>query len=161
MTAVEYLGTYGVTPRLKPDGRLALQGAGSLPENVKAEVVTWARNNRGTILQELTPDEKNEFTKKETENKPTPPTAKTAKTPFYPFCSDRGSRFSEKQDPTPEAPPAPLKIMPMTACLDGKKCRHLNAPGDRRPICSKTGAPVFDMAACPLSKWAELQQTKR
>lgn len=119
MTAVEHLKTYGVTPRLKPDGRLALQGMGSLPENVKAEVVTWARENRGAILKELTPDEKNELTEKG----------------------------------------GPLKIEAMETCLHGGKCKHLDAPGEIRPICSKADAPVFDLTACPLHRWAETQKT--
>jgi hypothetical protein len=48
-----------------------------------------------------------------------------------------------------------LKIEPMTICLHGKKCRHLNAPGGTRPNCKKADTPVFDLTACPLGKWAE------
>jgi hypothetical protein len=113
MTAIKRLEAYGVTPRLKPDGRLTLQGVGKLPENVKTEVVTWARENRGTILQELSPNVFNGFTEKG----------------------------------------APLKIEVMENCLHGGKCKHLDAPGETRPICSKVGEPVFDLRGCPANKW--------
>jgi len=115
MKATDHLTSYGVTPRLKSGGKIGLQGVGSLPENVKAEVVTWARNNRDTILRELNPDEKNEFTKKGT--------------------------------------PALLEIEPMKKCLHGKPCPHLDGPGERRPVCSKEGAPVYCLRACPLNLW--------
>jgi len=77
----------------------------------------------------------------ETENKPTPPTAKSAKTPFDSFGSTPGSRFCG------------IKIEPMTICLHGKVCKHLDAPGTQRPVCSKAGNPLFDLTACPLGKW--------
>jgi hypothetical protein len=37
-----------------------------------------------------------------------------------------------------------LKIEPMTECLHGHPCRHLDAPGEQRPVCKKVGMPVFD-----------------
>jgi len=117
MTAIEHLNSYGVTPRLKPDGSLSLSGMKRLPENTRAEVITWAKDNREAILKELNPNEKNVFTQK-------------------------GGQA-----------PAPLKIEPMTTCLHGKKCPHLDGPGGRRPICSKAGTPVFDLNRCPLNRW--------
>lgn len=119
MKATDHLTSYGVTPRLKEGGKIGLQGVGSLPENIKAEVVTWARDNRAAILQELNPDAKNEFTKK--------------------------------------GAPAPPPIEPMTECLHGKRCPCLDGPGERRPVCSKADAPVFDLDICPLHKWAKQQ----
>ena len=116
MTAIKHLNSYGVTPRLKPDGSLSLLGMKGLPENTRAEVITWAKNNRETILKELS-----------------------------------GGQEGQKGQKGVE--PAPLKIMPMTVCLDGKKCAHLDAPGGRRPICAKGGKPVFDLDRCPLNKW--------
>ena len=84
----------------------------------------------------------------ETENKPTPPTAKSAKTPFGSKDSTRGSLFSGN---------IPPQIEPMTTCLHGGKCKHLDGPGDRRPLCNKADAPVFDMEACPVNQWARQQ----
>jgi len=52
------------------------------------------------------------------------------------------------------------KIEAMALCLHGKACNRLNAPGGRRPICSKADAPVFDLEACPLHQWAR-QQPRR
>ncbi len=118
MTAIEHLKKYGVTPRLKPDGNLSLSGMKPLPENTRAEVITWARNHREMIFKELNPNEKNVFTQK-------------------------GGQVA-----------APLKIEAMTVCLDGKQCPHLNGPGDRRPVCSRAGMPVFDLNRCPLNRWA-------
>jgi len=119
MKATDHLKSYGVTPRLKEGGKIGLQGVGSLPEHVKAEVVEWAKNNRGAILQELDPDVKNEITKK--------------------------------------GAPDPPAIEPMTNCLHGGKCPHLDGPGERRPMCSKADAPVFDLMACPVNQWARRQ----
>jgi hypothetical protein len=85
----------------------------------------------------------------ETKNMPTPPTANTAKSSFDSFDSDRGRRFSEKQDPD-----TGLKIESMTECLHGKPCRHLQAPGgDSRPTCKRSGKPIFDMRKCPAGFW--------
>jgi len=89
---------------------------------------------------------------KKAENMPTPPTAKTAKRPFDSKDSDRGSRFSENK--VDGALPG---IEPMTECLHGGKCPHLDAPRERRPVCSKADAPVFDLGACPLHRWAKKQ----
>jgi hypothetical protein len=73
MSATDHLKSYGVTPRLKPDGKIVLQGVGNLPGHVRAEVVTWAKGNREAILKELNPDEFNEKTKKGVEQKRLPP----------------------------------------------------------------------------------------
>lgn len=70
---------------------------------------------------------------------------KLPKAPFDSKDSMPGRAFSEI------TPPA---IEPMTTCLHGGKCKHLDGPGDRRPTCCKGGAPVFDLMACPLNKWA-------
>jgi len=53
------------------------------------------------------------------------------------------------------------RIEPMDRCLHGGRCKHLNGPGDCRPICDKTGSPVFDLAACPVLKWARSKARKR
>jgi len=83
----------------------------------------------------------------EMENKATRPTAKSAKRPFDSFYSTPGSRFSENEDFN-------LEIEPMATCLHGKPCPHLDAPGKQRPGCRKASSPVFNIAACPLGKWA-------
>jgi hypothetical protein len=49
---------------------------------------------------------------------------------------------------------AKYQIQPMINCLNGRRCRHLNAPGGLRPICNATGWPVFDLSACPKDKWS-------
>ena len=85
---------------------------------------------------------------KKAENMPTPPTAKTAKRPFDSKDSDRGRRFSGNQDPGTRP-----EIEPMSECLHGGKCKHLDAPGGCRPVCKKSGKPVFDMDACPKNQW--------
>lgn len=89
---------------------------------------------------------------KKTENMPTPPTAKTAKRPFDSKDSNRGRRFSGNQDPGTRP-----EIEPMIDCLHGGECAHLDAPGARRPVCTKAEAPVFDLDACPLQQWARQQ----
>lgn len=48
-------------------------------------------------------------------------------------------------------------IKSMATCLHGDQCRYLDAPGGRRPICSKADMPVFDMDTCPLKQWAKHQ----
>ena len=117
MTATDHLKSCGVTPRLKPGGKIGLQGVGNLPENDRVEVIAWAKNNRELILKELTGEQKGHKEQKEVES-------------------------------------APLKFMPMTTCLNGKPCPHLDAPGERRPVCSKARGAVFDLGACPMNKWA-------
>ena len=64
MTATEYLHQHGIEPRLKDNGKIGLQGINALPPDTRAEVITWARNHREMILQELSPDAKNVFTQK-------------------------------------------------------------------------------------------------
>lgn len=63
----------------------------------------------------------------------------------------------EGQKVQKEVVTAPPKIMPMTSCLHGKPCRLLDSPGDRRPRCSKTNTPIFDMDLCPNYHWAKKQ----
>jgi hypothetical protein len=46
-----------------------------------------------------------------------------------------------------------LKIEPMTICLHGKTCPYLQAPGDTRPMCKRSGKPIFDMQQCPGGLW--------
>jgi hypothetical protein len=46
-----------------------------------------------------------------------------------------------------------LRIEPMEFCLHGKPCRHLQAPGGTKPICKRSGKPVFDMQQCPEGVW--------
>lgn len=118
MKAIDHLRSYGITPRLKTGGKIGLQGMRSLSCEVKAEVITWARDNRGAILQELDPNVLNAFTQKGFEEDLTPP-----------------------------------EIEPMTNCLHGSRCKHLNGPDEHRPFCSKAGIPVFDLKACPLNLW--------
>ncbi|MBA2883089.1 hypothetical protein HNR65_003446 [Desulfosalsimonas propionicica] len=49
-----------------------------------------------------------------------------------------------------------LKIEPLTTCLHGKPCPHLDAPGgDKRPACLEAMDFIFDMGACPLNKWKQ------
>jgi len=64
MRATDHLEKYGITPRLKTNGKIGLQGVGSLPESAKAEIIAWAKSNRENILQELNPDVKNVLTYK-------------------------------------------------------------------------------------------------
>ncbi|MCF8110889.1 MAG: hypothetical protein K9J85_05325 [Desulfobacteraceae bacterium] len=140
-----------------------MQGIGNLPEPVKTEIITWAKNNREKILQELDPNAKNVFTEKETENKVTPPTAKSAKRPFDSFYSTPGRRFSGNKDrevkpDIPEARPekekqTELQIEPMKNCLHGQFCSGLDASGEKRPICKQVGMPVFDLKHCPIGRW--------
>ena len=73
MKAIDHLRSYGITPRLKTGGKIGLQGMRSLSCEVKAEVITWARDNRGAILQELDPNVLNAFTSKGFEADLTPP----------------------------------------------------------------------------------------
>lgn len=46
-----------------------------------------------------------------------------------------------------------LKIEPMTSCLHGRSCPYLDAPGERRPVCQKSGGPIFDLNECPGGLW--------
>ena len=65
MNATDHLSKYGVTPTLKTDGKIGLQGVGSLAEPLKSEIIAWAKNHRTKILKELSTDVKNVFTEKD------------------------------------------------------------------------------------------------
>jgi len=51
-------------------------------------------------------------------------------------------------------PPSGYQIEKMSVCLHGRRCQHLQAPGDTRPVCRKSGTPIFDLDRCPLNQWA-------
>ena len=65
MNATDHLSKYGITPTAKTDGKIGLQGVGSLAEPLKSEIIAWAKNHRTKILKELSTDVKNVFTEKD------------------------------------------------------------------------------------------------
>lgn len=98
MKAVKHLKSYGVTPVLKSGGKIGVRGLGRLPEHARTEIVTWARNNRESILKDLAQLQKGQKGQKGgiTEKEPISPTAKTAKRSFD---NTPGGRFSGKGSP--------------------------------------------------------------
>lgn len=130
MKTIEYLKKFGVEPRLKPNGKIGLQGIGNLEEAVRVEIVQWAKENRETLLNELGKTQKGQKRVEEKETQPTTPEARP-----------------EKKDQIE------LQIEPMKNCLHGEPCGWLDAPGEKRPICRQVGMPVFDLKHCPAGRW--------
>lgn len=46
-----------------------------------------------------------------------------------------------------------FQIEPMTKCLHGRYCRHLDAPGAVSPMCEIAVNGIFEIRACPLGLW--------
>lgn len=49
-------------------------------------------------------------------------------------------------------------INPMTTCLHGKKCEHLDCYPGERPGCLKAMDWIFDLKECPLKMWGPISQ---
>ena len=92
----------------------------------------------------------------EAENNATPLTAKSARSPFDSFGSTAGRRCPENEEKSKSG----LRIEPMTECLHGKQCRHLDAPGERRPLCRESEIHIFDLIACPFKHWTKSRDLK-
>ena len=44
------------------------------------------------------------------------------------------------------------KVEKMKTCLDGQACGCISLQNDR-PVCKKSGQPIFDMPKCPVGRW--------
>jgi len=40
-------------------------------------------------------------------------------------------------------------IEPMSGCIHGGMCEHLDSKAGERPLCKKANMPVFDVGLCP------------